>query len=257
MSSVDQQKLINYFNGGGSVYIEGADVAFSHHTAPFFDYFGTGFVHTGANQGITTLAGLDETFASGLVYDYFGGSDAHYKIDELSETTGTAFLESEDQKIRAVSNLTETYRTICSAPILGAFADGAELNMKAFLMGQYIDFLTGELTSIEDNNIALITPKLEQNYPNPFKPSGAGHSPTTTISFSLTTESTEHTELTIYNLKGQKVKILVNEKMSAGNHSVVWNGTDENDQPVASGIYFYRMRNDGRYTSTKKMILLK
>ncbi|MCD4796550.1 MAG: T9SS type A sorting domain-containing protein [Candidatus Cloacimonetes bacterium] len=101
-----------------------------------------------------------------------------------------------------------------------------------------------------DNTQIPMKTELLGNYPNPFNPS-------TTISFSLTTESTEHTELTIYNLKGQIVKILVNEKMSAGNHSVVWNGTDEKNQPVSSGIYFYRMRNDGRYTSTKKMILLK
>ena len=248
MSSVNQQRLIDYLDGGGSVYMEGADVAFNHYSAPFFDYFGTGLVNTGANQAITFLTGLDETFSLELIYDYSGGYDAHYKIDELSTTTGTAFLVSEDQIVRAVFNLTETYRTICSAPIIGAFGNGIELNLRAFLMGQYIDFLAGESTPIEEFNIVQITPKLGQNYPNPFNPE-------TTISF-LTTESTENTELAIYNLKGQKVKTLIDERLEAGNHQVVWDGKDENSKSVSSGIYFYKM-NTGEYTSIKKMILMK
>ena len=87
------------------------------------------------------------------------------------------------------------------------------------------------------------------NYPNPFNP-------TTTISFSLTTENTESTELIIYNLKGQKVKTLVNEKMDTGIHQVIWSGDDENNKPVSSGMYLYKLKN-GIYSSTKKMILIK
>jgi len=44
--------------------------------------------------------------------------------------------------------------------------------------------------------------------------------------------------------------------LSAGNHSVVWNGTDEKEKPVASGIYLYKMQM-GNYVSSKKMILMK
>ncbi len=97
------------------------------------------------------------------------------------------------------------------------------------------------------NILPLIT-ELNGNYPNPFNPE-------TTISFS-TTESTENTELTIYNLKGQKVKTLINKKLPTGNHQVVWNGKDENCKPVSSGIYFYKMKA-GEYTFTKKMILIQ
>ena len=227
--------------------MEGADVAFSHHTDPFFSYFGTGLVDTGVAGEIVSLTCTDDTFTSGLIYSYCGGSDAHHKIDELSATTGTAFLESEDQKIRAVYNQTETYKTICSAPIIGAFANGAELSMRAFLMGQYIDFLTGESTSIEEDHVAQVTSKLSQNYPNPFNPS-------TTISFNLTAEDAENAELVIYNIKGQKVKQFSDIRNQT---SVIWDGTDENNQPVSSGIYFYKMKSGGRYTATKKMILLK
>ncbi len=89
---------------------------------------------------------------------------------------------------------------------------------------------------------------LNQNYPNPFNP-------TTTIKFN--TENTEkNTEIVIYNIKGQKVKSLVNEKLDAGAHQVVWDGTNDSGKPVTSGIYFYKMKS-GNYTSTKKMILVK
>ena len=91
--------------------------------------------------------------------------------------------------------------------------------------------------------------QLKGNYPNPFNP-------TTTISFSTTGNSEANTEIIIYNLKGQKIKTLVNKRLPAGNHSVIWNSKDENSKSVTSGIYFYKMKTYN-YTSIKKMILLK
>jgi len=92
---------------------------------------------------------------------------------------------------------------------------------------------------------------LAQNYPNPFNP-------TTTISFSLTTEDAENVELFIYNLKGQKVKNLTNSltHQPTNRYSVTWNGTDDNNHPVSSGIYFYKLRV-GNEEQLKKMILLR
>jgi flagellar hook assembly protein FlgD len=60
----------------------------------------------------------------------------------------------------------------------------------------------------------------------------------------------------IYNVKGQIVKTLVNRMMSPGNHTVQWNGNDESGNPVSSGVYYYKMRS-GKYSNTKKMLLLK
>lgn len=100
-----------------------------------------------------------------------------------------------------------------------------------------------------DNDLIGSGVILTQNYPNPFNPE-------TTISFS-TEEFASSTELSIYNVKGEKIKILVNDILSAGKHSVVWNGTDDSGKSVSSGIYFYKMRAGARYTSTRKMILLK
>jgi len=87
------------------------------------------------------------------------------------------------------------------------------------------------------------------NYPNPFNPE-------TTISFNLTAEDAKNAKLEIYNLKGQKIKTLYPfPSGSLGTKSVVWNGTNENNQPVSSGIYFYKLNIQN--SSVKKMLLLK
>ena len=52
------------------------------------------------------------------------------------------------------------------------------------------------------------------------------------------------------------MKTLVNRNYSAGDHSVIWSGSDDNGNDVVSGVYFYNMKS-GKYTSTKKMILMK
>lgn len=106
-----------------------------------------------------------------------------------------------------------------------------------------------EFLSVHSDELPLpVVTQLSGNYPNPFNP-------TTTISFSIA-QTLSFIELEIYNIKGQKVKTLIDEKLTAGNHQVMWNGKDDNGKQVASGIYFYKMKS-GNYNETKKMILLK
>ncbi len=93
---------------------------------------------------------------------------------------------------------------------------------------------------------------LFQNRPNPFNP-------TTTIDFYIngTNQSGgEYVKLEVFNLLGQLVNTLVDEQLPAGQHSVVWNGTDKYGDHAASGIYLYRLRV-GDDSQTKKMMLLK
>ena len=89
---------------------------------------------------------------------------------------------------------------------------------------------------------------LLSNYPNPFNP-------TTTIQFSLQKES--KIELSIYNIKGQKIKSLVKESYESGNHSVIWVGNDETGKSVSSGIYYYKLNVNGEIEAVKKCLLLK
>ncbi len=96
-----------------------------------------------------------------------------------------------------------------------------------------------------ENNIAM--PILLGNYPNPFNP-------TTSISFSLPNE--QDIELSIYNIKGQKVKTLYSGSADKGKHSMVWEGKDANDKSVSSGLYFYKLKTNNNVL-TRKMIMLK
>ena len=108
----------------------------------------------------------------------------------------------------------------------------------------------------EEDELEITNCKL-QNYPNPFKPSRAGRSPATTISFSLAKDA-KHTEIIIYNIKGDKVKsFYAFPNGGLGTRSVVWDGTDENNKPVSSGVYLYQLKIDGKQIDTKRCLLLK
>ncbi len=131
--------------------------------------------------------------------------------------------------------------------------DGTVADMGAY----YFDQLVGT-----ENNFVNFANEfgLYQNYPNPFNPSGAGRSPTTTISFSLNTENTEDTELIIYNIKGQKIRqYSIFNPSNAGQvsqSSITWDGKDEYGESVSTGFYLYKIETES-FTAMKKMLLIK
>lgn len=88
---------------------------------------------------------------------------------------------------------------------------------------------------------------LRENYPNPFNP-------TTLISYDLPEAS--QVSMTVYDMMGRQVKSLVQEFQPAGNHSVIWNATNDNGDLMSGGMYFYQIRA-GLFQKTHKMILLK
>ncbi len=88
---------------------------------------------------------------------------------------------------------------------------------------------------------------LFQNHPNPFNPS-------TTIDFML--KRHQNVNLSVYNILGEKVITLIDKRLLSGFHSIDWNGVDFNNNPVASGIYFYRLSIEDNFIA-RKMILLK
>ncbi len=139
--------------------------------------------------------------------------------------TGIAFFEWNDEIIIDLSE--DEYFGI--SPDMGAFeyypADSDEINVQ-----DPIEY------------------SLSQNYPNPFHSS-------TIISYSIA-EDGENAEILIYNIKGQKVITLIDEKQEKGFKEIVWDGKDNNNKPVSSGIYFYSLQTEG-YSKVKKMILLR
>jgi hypothetical protein len=88
---------------------------------------------------------------------------------------------------------------------------------------------------------------LAQNFPNPFNPS-------TTIRYSIRERG--HVTLKIYNVAGQLVTTLVNDQMNPGEYTVQWDGLNGVGNPVASGVYFYRLVTED-FMDAKKMVIMK
>lgn len=88
---------------------------------------------------------------------------------------------------------------------------------------------------------------LNQNSPNPFNPE---------TSIKIAVPKFEKVSLRVFNVNGQLVKTLINDKMEPGYYNIVWNGTNDNNDPVSSGVYYYKLKSDS-FSETKKMMLMK
>ena len=127
--------------------------------------------------------------------------------------------------------------------------DSIYIAVQSINSGHYLwldDFIltvidTSGSLSIVENNLPN-TFSLKQNYPNPFNP-------LTTIEYNI--PQNNFVRITIYNLRGEKIKTLVNKNKIAGNYSIVFDGNN-----FSSGIYFYRIEA-GNYSNTKKLVLMK
>ena len=140
-----------------------------------------------------------------------------------------------------VSDLTDSLRII-----------GEELEITAAFQytSRLLDFSWAKIpTDVEEESTDLLPEKyhLNQNYPNPFNP-------ITNIEYNVPARS--HVTIEVFNILGQKIKTLVDEKKSAGEYYTTWDGDDSYGQKVSTGIYLYRFLA-GDFVETKKMILLK
>lgn len=111
-------------------------------------------------------------------------------------------------------------------------------------------------TGVAENGL-FSTPssfQLLQNFPNPFNP--ATNIPFTVYGSQFTVHSPIPTTLSIFNILGQKVRTLVDERKLPGDYQVVWNGKDDNGNEVPSGIYFYQLKI-GDFKQSKSMLLLR
>jgi endo-1,4-beta-xylanase len=159
--------------------------------------------------------------------------------DTLQETdyTPESWLILTSALMSARNAMVENYSvTVSAADALGEAKD----NLKAAIDGLMI-------TDVYDNVNNIKTFALLQNYPNPFNPS-------TTIRYSV--EKPTKIKLIVYNLFGQKIKTLVDSFQNADEHTIVWDGTNDNNNPVSSGIYLYKLETEN-INLCRKMALIR
>ena len=204
----------------------------------------------------------DQTYNDTLVFKWEASTDAEgdtitYKF---SGRWGLSALE-----VSSVKNATETkiaYADIYASmdqSALSHWTDESEITGEwgiSACAGMYcVPPSNGPFTmTIKENVLSLNGDKqlptafnLLQNYPNPFNP-------VTSINYQLASDA--RVTLTVYDIMGQKIRTVVNEDQSAGFRSIVWNGKDNYNNPVSSGVYFYRL-HAGNYIQTRKMILMR
>jgi len=127
----------------------------------------------------------------------------------------------------------------------------ASLNDPGWWLGEMK--LVSETTVDEEQNDLLKITSLSSSYPNPFYINDS-RSGFCKIDFALATPG--EIELSVYNLKGQKVCTLISETMSNGKHSVSWDGRNNNGKQAGSGVYFYQLKTKTKILN-RKMILIK
>jgi len=182
----------------------------------------SGYIHNSDSLGVggivmVGLPGSPQTDGNGF---YIGVVDYGWS-GTVTPSDSTCVYEPESRSYDAVvSDL--IYQNF----VQGCFAEDVDEDKDNMIPGDYL---------------------LTQNYPNPFNPS-------TEIVFGL--PKAAFVTLEIFNVRGQKVTILLERDSFAGTHRVAWDGTDKTGGSVATGVYLYRIQA-GDYLTTKRMLLLK
>jgi len=218
------------------------DLDYNHRVWDGDNNNGTAIIDIGPYEfGAPALGGIE-----GITYNPINGEPVDYALIKINnENSNFTFTNN-------VGNFTYTL----PAGIYDVYAERMYYENAAVYQ---VEVVEGEVTLIAIPMSAMVDVEEYEiphssssiinlsNYPNPFNPE-------TTISYQLPENG--KAELVIYNIKGQKVKQLISEQLSAGQHSVVWDGRDENNKAVSSGIYFYKFKA-GDFDKTRKMILMK
>gem|GEM_PF-559541 len=132
--------------------------------------------------------------------------------------------------------------------LLGEFEIRSEVSDEEYQIDTIWDVTVEEQLGTE-NLIPAVT-ELKSNFPNPFNPE-------TTISFSLVKDA-KNAKIEIYNLKGQEIKTFsINTSTLTPINTIIWNGKDDKNNSVSSGIYLYKLNVNGKTEAVKKCLLLK
>jgi hypothetical protein len=198
------------------------------------------FVDIATNNTNATITWQFQNLAEAGEYEIAFGYKLFYNTPK-SQFINVNGVRADTVEFTAPSSSTWYEKTLAVDLVQGTNT----IQMQMFWGWMYLDYLavpTRILTSVKNLAELPNSFSLGQNYPNPFNP-------TTTISFSLPSRS--FVSLKVYDVLGRVVATIVSEELPAGTYTRQWN-----PDPLASGVYYYQAKA-GRFTETRKMILLK
>jgi hypothetical protein len=194
----------------------------------------------GASSGPGYCTDARPEFSAGEIWEFEVATNIRDKVNLTFEGVAQVPDEFEvwvmDEALKLSQNLRERNQYTVA---------GADHPKQLKLVVGRAEFVEERLAGVK---IVPASYELSQNFPNPFNPA-------TTIRYGL--PNAERVTLKVYNLLGEEVVTLIDhESIEAGYHAAIWDGRTQHGQPVASGIYLYRLRA-GNFIMTKKMVLVQ
>lgn len=254
LSEAEQQSLAGFLDSGGHLVLSGPNIAESDTGSVLLaDYLQVGFSGNFAPPILRGVAG--DPVGNGLIIRTSGGP---------GNSTSKDVLTPGPDAIPAIG-----YGPTGASGAAGVRITNAKTGWRAVFLGFGIETIenTGGVRDLLVDNILRwfnvltgieggdkisdqIPAKFElaQNFPNPFNPA-------TSIRFALPQSS--KLTLTIFNSRGQQVRRLTDQAYPAGTYKITWDGRDQANNRVSSGIYFYRLQTSGGFRAVRKMMLIK
>ncbi|MEO0091653.1 MAG: hypothetical protein ABIK61_02955 [candidate division WOR-3 bacterium] len=229
--SLEGIALENYLQNGGRMYLEGSNVWCENPYRGGYNFnsqFGIFGLEVGTNN-LGPIIGQSKTFTQGMYFNYAGANNS---IDHLEPTTGFVILKDQDDNYGcAVAHNGRIYRTVGTSFELGGLVDASAPSTKAILLDSIMRFFGTGLTVTEENQNNKILRYELKTYPNIIK---SGELMKIYYSFF----GNQSAKIKIYNALGRCVCTL---SLDSKKDNIFWNGTDENNRYLPTGIYFIQL----------------
>jgi len=256
----DQASLSEFLDGGGHLFLSGENIGDEIGDSSFFSdvIMVAHRADTVSNlPPIVEGVGGDAVTDGALLFLWgsFGPIASPSGIEALGEAVEILTYQNDPQELAAAVRYQspQGYRVVYFGfGYEGIRTAGSYTPSWAILEGILNWFgLETNPTAVDPLSAAVLPCDfyLFQNYPNPFNAE-------TTIRYENPSDGSRRTTLRIYNLLGQEVRTVVDERQGPGRYQAVWDGRDRSGAPVSSAVYFYRLTR-GEYSHTRKMVLLR
>jgi hypothetical protein len=247
IDSSEEQKMVDYLDGGGNLMLASTEYLSSRETTGTFI---TDYLHiadwTNDTGGVAVEGVAEDPISNGMTLPLNDGPFPPGTSDSFVPDSPAVSIFTSGADVKGLRVSENGHRAVfLGFPIEDVSASAPYPSNRNTLVEWIIDWFTTEPRPARGDTRKLA---LEQNVPNPFNPR-------TKIAFTVPEDAGPIT-LTVHNVSGQLVRTLVSGALPAGPASAVWDGTDENGRRMASGVYLARLQV-GEQNAFRKMMLLR